>query len=157
MAETLEARIKRHEGYKPIPYKCSRGTWTIGYGHKMVGSEREKFKDGITQEHADALFAQDFSDAKHRAIVAAPTFTRIDEARQGVIIEMIYQLGLAGTLGFRRMFAALDRGNYVQAAREMRDSDWFKQTPQRCDELADIMEGAPLTVKPITTQPGATA
>ena len=62
------------------------------------------------------------------------------EARQGVLIEMVFQLGMSSVLKFKRMWAAIDAADYVAAAAAMRDSLWNKQTPARCDLLAKIME-----------------
>ena len=50
------------------------------------------------------------------------------ETRQGVLIEMVFQLGMSSVLKFKRMWAAIDAADYVAAAAAMRDSLWNKQT-----------------------------
>jgi lysozyme len=53
---------------------------------------------------------------------------------------MAYQLGLTGLMKFKRFITAYDNRNYEEAAKEMLDSLWAKQTPNRASELAEQME-----------------
>ena len=53
---------------------------------------------------------------------------------------MGYQLGLNRLLGFKRMLAALERGDYRAASDEMLDSKWaISDTPARARRLAQMM------------------
>jgi len=53
---------------------------------------------------------------------------------------MCFQLGQAGVGKFKNMFKAMGECDFRQAAVEMRDSRWFKQTPERCLELSTIIQ-----------------
>ena len=54
--------------------------------------------------------------------------------------NMGYQLGIAELMGFKRMLAAMERGDYEAAAREMLDSKWARQdSPGRARRLAERM------------------
>ena len=55
---------------------------------------------------------------------------------------MIFQLGKTGVSKFRNMWKALqqDPPNYKEAAVQMLDSRWAKQTPNRAKEMASHME-----------------
>ena len=55
-----------------------------------------------------------------------------------VIIEMCFQLGYR-VAKFKKMWEALKKEDYVTASKEMLDSNWHKQTPKRCEELAREM------------------
>jgi len=55
---------------------------------------------------------------------------------------MVFQLGKTGVSKFKNMWKALSEKNFVQAAVEMRDSQWRIQTPGRCVILAKIVENA---------------
>lgn len=143
MYESLKARIKLHEGCKLFIYTCTEGKKTIGYGHKLVGTEYDKFKDGITQETAEKLFDRDFSEAAEvTERVMGKTWARLPFVVKEVLIEMCFQMGLSRMLGFKKMLNALDRGEYLTAANEMIDSKWHKQTPNRVEFLAKIVRGA---------------
>lgn len=52
---------------------------------------------------------------------------------------MAYQLGIAGLFAFRRMIAALAADNPTEAAAQILDSLAARQTPNRYQELHDIM------------------
>lgn len=141
MIETLEQRIKRHEGFRPLPYKCSQGFLTIGYGHRILKSEMIFMEHGITLEKAEQLFTRDFALAAAQAkSISGTLWAGMGEIRQGVLTEMFYQMGMAKVMGFKRTWAAIESKDYAKAGAEMLDSLWHKQTPLRCEELAGIME-----------------
>ena len=58
---------------------------------------------------------------------------------QEVILNMCYQLGVTGTSKFRKAISALQEGDWEDAANEMLDSLWARQTPNRAKELSDII------------------
>jgi lysozyme len=69
-----------------------------------------------------------------------PFWPKLTDDRRRVVANMGYQLGVAGLMGFRRTLAALERGDYDGAAREMLDSKWAKRdTPKRAGRLAGRM------------------
>ena len=128
----LEREVASDEGFMPIPYRCTSGKLSIGYGTNI--------QDGITREEALLLM-------RHRLgkVVAAlesrlPFWPNLSPERKHVLANMGYQLGITGLLGFRQMLAALERGDYEAAAREMLDSKWAKRdTPGRAGRLAERM------------------
>jgi lysozyme len=59
---------------------------------------------------------------------------------QEILVEMSYQLGVYGVLGFTDMWRALRKKDYIAASIAMLDSVWAKiQTPQRAKKLAKKM------------------
>ena len=63
----------------------------------------------------------------------------LDERAKEVIIEMVFQLGIGGVMKFKMMWNALKDQNYSEAADQMLDSLWAKQTPKRAKSLSDVM------------------
>ena len=128
----LEREVASDEGFMPTPYRCTSGKLSIGYGTNI--------QDGITREEALLLM-------RHRLgkVVAAlesrlPFWLKLTDDRRRVLANMGYQLGVGGLMGFKRMLAALERGDYDGAAREMLDSKWAKRdTPGRAGRLAERM------------------
>ncbi len=53
---------------------------------------------------------------------------------------MHYNMGLPVLSTFRRFLALLERGDYMGAAREMRQSRWHHQVGQRAKTLVRMME-----------------
>lgn len=62
---------------------------------------------------------------------------------QRALVSMAYQLGVSGLLNFRKMLAALESGDRLQAAAEALDSRWARQTPSRANRVAAWISGAP--------------
>ena len=58
---------------------------------------------------------------------------------QEVVINMCYQLGINGVSRFRKAISAMQEGDWEEAADEMLDSLWARQTPNRAKELSDIV------------------
>ena len=124
-------RIKQHEGFSGVPYKDSLGRTTIGYG-------RCTDTNPITKDEAEFLLYQDLVKARSSA-GAFSFYSNLSPKRRQVLIEMIFQLGFGGVRKFRKMLDSLERADYKSAASEMINSIWYRQTPERCQKLADII------------------
>lgn len=112
-----------------------KGNPTIGYGRLLCEPH------GISSEEAAYLFQTDWELAETCA-KSLPCYRRLNSTRQGVLVEMVFQLGIGGVREFAKMLDALDRSDYTGAANEMRRSKWAAQTPKRADRLADLMESS---------------
>lgn len=135
----VKERIQAHEGCILYAYKDTMGVWTVGYGHRIRPEEMEGLGT-LTKREAHLLFQQDFDVACTSAKREfSPIWHHINTARQGVLIEMVFQLGVAGVSQFRKMRKALDTYDYRMAAVEMLHSKWARQTTERCCILALIM------------------
>lgn len=124
-------QIKRHEGLKLHPYKCTAGKTTIGYGRNLDDK-------GITASEAEEMLLTDMCEVEER-LFGEGLFSGLNDARKAVLINMGYQLGIGGLFKFKKMIAALDRKEYELAAKEMLDSRWAMQTPRRAKELSEQM------------------
>ena len=63
----------------------------------------------------------------------------LSPARQLVLINMAYNLGVEGLYEFKDMWAAIEAGNFDLAAAEMLDSLWAEQVGDRDLDLAKTM------------------
>jgi hypothetical protein len=52
---------------------------------------------------------------------------------------MVYQLGVGNVSRFKLMLAALKIQDYQEAGKQINNSLFARQTPDRCKELANIM------------------
>lgn len=127
-------RIKKHEGLRCKPYRCTAGKLTIGYGRNIEDN-------GITEAEASFLLENDIKNSEAECRRAFPWFQKLDEIRRGVIIELCFNMGLKRLLGFKKMLAACECGNYNSAANEMLNSLWARQVGKRAKTLADLMKG----------------
>lgn len=129
----ITVSIKRHEGLRLKPYLCTAGKLTIGYGRNLEDK-------GISREEADLLLERDVTDAIMESRQAFAWLDKLDPVRAAVIVEMCANMGLPRLLGFKRMIAALQRGDYKTAAAEMIDSKWRVDVGARAYRLAHQME-----------------
>lgn len=140
MIETLFQRIQRHEGLMLTLYHDSLGFATIGYGHKCSQNDVDLYMHGITECQAITLLNDDLNECETQLFDAFPWMLQtLDEVRQGIFAEMAYQLGVHGVSGFTNTLEYAKIGNYDSCAQGMLDSEWHKQTPERCEELASLM------------------
>ena len=59
---------------------------------------------------------------------------------QEIIGNMMFNLGLKRLGGFRKMKAAVEIGDYKEAAEQMKDSRWYRQVKTRAVRLVRRME-----------------
>ena len=140
MIEQIKNRIKKHEGFRYKVYKDTLNKRTIGYGHLCVEDWWEDGKE-YTEAELERVFDKDFETAKNSASNLYKDCSIEDEAK-GIIIEMVFQLGPTGVSKFKKMWVALKNNppNYKEAAVQMLDSRWAKQTKNRAESLAKQME-----------------
>jgi lysozyme len=128
-------QIKRHEGFVSNAYKDSLGYLTIGYGRLI-----DKAKNGgITEPEAEYLLANDVNGVYEALNRSIPSFKRLNEARQGVLLNMAFQMGVHGLMQFKSTLNLIELGDYNAAADNMLKSLWASQTPNRAQEMATQM------------------
>lgn len=129
---SLRDDIIAAEGLRLKPYIDSVGRFTIGYGRCLETT-------GISKAEAEFLLDNDILRAT-KAAQLYPWFWELSEPRQDVIIEMVFNLGPEGFADFKKMIHALNNADFINAAKEMRDSYWYEQLPMRGERLARKME-----------------
>lgn len=138
--DLIKTRIKLHEGFSATVYTCPTGHSTIGWGHMLT--EDDDFVEGVEYDKAilEELFEKDFKIAVQGAekIIENNDLVLPGIAYE-VLVEMCFQLGEPRTSKFKKMISALKEHKFQEAADEMIDSKWHKQTPERCSKLASLM------------------
>ena len=139
--EDVKQRIKEHEGFRDTVYSDSLGFATIGYGHLVLPTDN--FVEGVTypKEQLEAIFEKDFQIALTSANELVDGLD-LNYIAKGVIVEMCFQLGKPRVMKFKKMWAALRNNDFEEAANQMIDSAWHKQTTSRCESLAATMRGS---------------
>ena len=128
-------QIKQDEGLVLHAYDDHLGFSTIGYGRLI---DRRK-GGGISQDEAEYLLNNDVSSRLAVLENAIPFFSRLDDARKAVLLNMSFQLGITGLLKFKSTLAFIEAGDFENASANMLKSLWAKQTPQRAKRLAEQM------------------
>ena len=138
----LMSHLHREEGLRLRPYKCTAGKWTIGIGHRIMQHEMH-LMSGITVEVAESLLNQDMRLAVRAAetLFGAERWNAMAPARQVALASMIFQMGMEGVIGFRKMVRAIFRDDWATAAIEALDSKWAKRdTPARAKRVSRMIE-----------------
>ena len=128
----LVKQLKRHEGLRLKPYRCTAGKLTIGYGRNL-----DDF--GITEQEAESMLITNVDLVGNELVARLPVLGELNQAREEVLINMAFNIGVNGLLKFKNMIAALEVGDYDEAAIQMMDSKWARQVGKRAIELSEQM------------------
>jgi lysozyme len=132
----LARQLTGDEGVRPCVYQDHLGYWTIGIG-RLVDSRKPGA--GLRPNEIEFLLANDIEDRVRELAKRLPWFIQLDEARQGVLLNMSFQLGVDGLLAFKNTLELVRTGKYTEAAAAMLQSKWAGQTPERAKRLSDQM------------------
>ena len=130
---SLIDQIKEHEGFRSTVYQCTEGHDTIGFGFKVADLELDlDIAEEILKRKLDLLIKR--VNNRFSWVSKAP------ESIQEVVYNMCYQMGVSGFSKFKKTIQYLIDKDYENASREMLDSRWSRQTPNRSIELSNIVK-----------------
>ena len=140
--ERVAEQIAEHEGLRLTVYDDATGlpitAGTQVKGNPTIGIGRLLTEDrGISEKEAMILLKNDLAWVAKKAETFA-FFDRLDEARQMVIFGMIFNMGNRFDQ-FKKMHAALEVGDYIEASAQMLQSRWATQVKGRATSLAEQM------------------
>ncbi len=145
--ETLLKQLMRHEGAKRdragchVAYRCPAGALTIGYGHNLDARPLAGLGEGakIDEPRARKILFEDVRMLGVALDRALPWWRKAGEARSAVLLNMAFNMGTAGLLGFRRTLQAVREQRWKDARDGMLASKWAGQVGRRASELAEQM------------------
>jgi lysozyme len=148
----LESELVRDEGERLAVYRCTAGKLTIGVGRNLddVGIRPIEVKThglsvkgcidrGITREQSRAMLANDIEGCAEDLDRRLPWWRNLSDARQRVLLNMCFNLGIKGLLGFKNTLAMVERGDFAGASRGMAASKWHDQVGKRAQRLEAMM------------------
>lgn len=124
---TLYEMLRFDEGEKLKLYKDTEGYWTIGIGHLVtknpskeqaiacLDKELNRVTSGvISKSESEQLFNLDISRALRdiERSELSSIYIQTNGPRRAALVNLTFQLGLAGVLKFRKMIQYLKVGNY---------------------------------------------
>lgn len=127
---TIFEQLERDEGRRNRAYQDSRGIWTLGVGHNLESTP-------VSNAVIDMILRDDVAAKATELEQRLPWVRSLSEPRYGALLNMAFNLGVNGLLGFRRMLAAMQAGLWEDAAREMLDSTYARQVGARAERLAE--------------------
>lgn len=134
MTPLLAADIRRDEGERLTAYRDTLGIWTIGVGHAYV-------QPGTvwTREQSAAQLAKDIASKVADLDKALHWWRGLNDARQDVLVNLCFNMGVNRLLGFKNTLAAVKAGRWRDAHDGMLNSKWADQVHGRAYRLATQM------------------
>lgn len=131
--------LEREEGFSATPYVDTEGYVTIGYGTKLSTKNApiEYFTLTVTKKTAQTMLEEHLKGCSR--YLARKNLTHVNSARYMILQSMCYQLGEAGLDSFKKMWKAIEKGDWNEAARQALDSKWYQQTPSRSNRHAEVL------------------
>lgn len=163
--EKVLNRTKKYEGFRNDVYIDTVGKATIGYGTNLdneyisYGVQDLLFKTlrkhinnggiigknwtglSMSEENAAEILKLDLKERWSNLIQRLPFVVSLPILAQEILLDMCYNLGLSGLLGFKRFLTALQKNDYFTAGGEMLDSRWAKQVKRRAYQQAVEIKG----------------
>jgi lysozyme len=140
--EKLKAQLKIDEGLRTKPYFCPAGFLTIGWGRNLEANPLTPQERAVghkygwgSKQFVEHLFENDIAKVVAQMEKEIPWSKELDPARQIGLANMIFQMGVDGVLKFERSMAALEVGDYDRAETYLKQSKWYRQTPQRAERV----------------------
>lgn len=123
--------LKRHEGYRGAPYRCSNGYLTIGYGRNLEANP-------LSKKEAEYLMINDLRRGEMALTGINHVFPKLEHGpRRDALLNMAFNMGVKGLNGFRKMWTAIGHRDWDLAADEALDSKWARQVGGRAIEIAE--------------------
>jgi len=131
----LANQLRADEGYVDHAYQDSENYWTIGVGRLI--DERKGGK--ISDDEIDYLLQNDIDRALNQVLREFPWYLDLNDVRQEVVLNMVFNLGLNGFKAFKKAIAAIARHDFETASQEMLESKWAGQVGRRALRLSEAM------------------
>ena len=128
----LKSELVRDEGLRFKPYRDSVGKLTIGVGHNL---------DDVPISYAAAMqiLEDDILQAMGQLNGRIPWWVSLNETRQRALMNLCFQLGINGLMGFKQMLAALQDSDWQRAHDELINSKLNSQAPNRTGRTAQML------------------
>ena len=121
-------QILEDEGFESKPYQDHLKNWTFGHGLTFITKAESKV---VVNMRLEAIREQ-INGQLH-------WFPNQPEEVQNILLNMAYQLGVAGLYAFTNTLSHIRSQNYRHASIEMLRSKWADQTPNRAERLSERM------------------
>jgi len=141
--EKLRTEIAEDEGVVYKVYLDHLGLPTCGIGHLITEYDEEFGKPvgtRVTEDRVIELFDADVQSVLNDCQNLYKNLFALPEEIQLIVANMMFNMGYTRLSQFKMMKAAVEAGNWLEAAEQMKDSRWAKQVPNRANRLIARME-----------------
>ena len=143
--ESVYDQLKIDEGVEYEIYKDHLGYPTFGVGHLVLKSDYEYGKEvgtPVSVERVRECFESDLDIAISEcdALYEAGVFGDLPGEVQEILVNMMFNMGRTRLSKFKKMHAAILESDWTEAAKEGRDSLWYRQVTNRAERLMERLE-----------------
>ena len=141
--EQLREQLTIDEGKVNEIYKDHLGYPTFGIGHLVLESDPEYGQEvgtPVSEERVIECFDNDVQTVIEDCKKLHEGWDDYPEEVRQVVANMMFNMGLTRLSKFRKHNAALQCGDWKEAAVEGRDSRWHKQVTNRAERLMVRLE-----------------
>lgn len=139
--------LTANEGFVSHAYEL-QGVWHIGFGYNLEQHYGEPAEDCPnysclywTREHAFENLTKDVIKVNSGLESNVECFKLLKPKAQVVLIDMAYNMGLAGALSFKKTISAMCASDYEWAAHHLLDSKYARKLPARAERNASTLRG----------------
>ena len=143
--EAVYEQLKIDEGVVYDIYLDHLGYPTFGVGHLIRESDEEFGRGdgtGVSEERVRACFERDLDIAISECctLYGEGSFGAYRDEVQQVLVNMMFNMGRPRLSKFKKFNAAIAKGDWLEAAKEGRDSRWYNQVTNRAERLMIKLE-----------------
>ena len=143
--EAVFNQLKIDEGVEYEIYEDHLGLPTFGVGHLILESDEEHGKPvgtPVDEERVRECFERDLDTAigECGTLYGEGAFGDLPDEVQQILVNMMFNMGRPRLSGFKKFNAAIEAGDWTEAAKEGRDSRWYNQVSNRAERLMVRLE-----------------
>ena len=143
--EAVYEQLKIDEGVVYAIYNDHLGYPTFGVGHLIKESDEEFGRPvgtPIDEERVRACFERDLdiAESECRALYGERDFGELPDEVQQILVNMMFNMGRTRLSKFKKMNSAISENDWKEAAKEGRDSRWYRQVTNRAERLMSRLE-----------------
>ena len=127
-----EGQVRLNNGNHKL-YKCPADKYTVGYGYNIESN-------GLPDDIALTLLRRELMASQRILEENVKYWDSLSHCRKSVLIDMCYNMGWPTLSKFKKMFSAIEKENWQEAAKQMKDSAWFRQVGIRAELLCVSMK-----------------
>lgn len=136
-AQTLnraKIMLRRDEGVRSTPYRCTAGRLTIGVGHNLDDVP-------LGPRSIDAILEEDIEThaATLSTLFGDEFLGGLEENRYLALLNLVFNLGVAGLAKFVNTIAAIKCKDWATAGANLRKSKWYHQVGGRAERVISML------------------
>ncbi len=141
--DKLREQLAEDEGCKFEIYLDHLGYETFGIGHLVRDLDPEYGEPvgtHVSEERVIDAFEGDIDITLADCLLVFDDFASFPEEVQLILANMMFNMGMPRLSKFKKMIAAVEAGDYQEAAAQMKDSRWYHQVTNRAERLIKRMK-----------------